>query len=190
MTVAEDSRDEGVTVYRARRGNKPGDSGDRDGKGRFAGRSVPTAKQARFATELGNGQALKEVARLAGYASGSVAASEAAASAGVRKLIDRRRRRIVDQTVSIAVGAFRDIVAGKLKSDPIHWQAVKLAIDLGGFGSKDGGKDSNTKPLHQMSLKELEAMASRINKATSVAIVPELDGDAVQVIEDEGKDTP
>ena len=172
-------------------GNAPGDGGDRDAKGRLVGRSKLTARQALYVAELGNGKAKAEAARMAGYASGAVAASEASNSVGVRTLIDRRRRRIVDQCAGYAVLLFRDILTGKHKPDRIQWEATQKALAMAGLDKPQGTEDKgNSKPIHQMSLKELEAMASRLANAKRIATVPEIEGDAVQVVEKTGEDTP
>ena len=190
--MRDDGEDrEGTRSARTRGGNSPGDSGERDAKGRIVGRAKLTARQALYVAELGNGKAQAEAARMAGYASGGVAAAEASRSVGVRTLIDRRRRRIVDQCAGYAVLLFRDILTGKHKPDRIQWEATQKALAMAGLDRPKGAVDKGTdKPLHQMSLKELEAMAARIQAAKQVSIVPELDGDAVQVIENKGEDTP
>ena len=186
--MREDGEDEGKPN---RGGNAPGDGGERDAKGRLVGRTKLTARQALYVAELGNGKAQAEAARMAGYASGAVAASEANRSVGVRTLIDRRRRRIIDQCAGYAVLVLRDTVTGKYKPDRIQWEATQRALAMAGLDKPEGSeKASDNKPIHQMSLKELEAMAARIQSAKRVSVVPELDADAVQVIEKTGEDTP
>jgi hypothetical protein len=194
--MREDGREDGEdgearTQDRRKPGNAPGDGGERDGRGRFAGRSGPTVKQVKYEEALTNGVTGTEAARLADYSRPNVQSVAAKQSVGVRTLIDRRRRRIVDQCAGYAVLLFRDILTGKHKPDRIQWEATQKALAMAGLDKPQGAQDaSNTKPIHQMSLKELEAMAARIQSAKTVSIVPELDGSAVQVIEDKGEDTP
>lgn len=187
--MRDDGGDKGSPNKRG--GNAPGDGGERDARGRLVGRTKLTAQQALYVAELGNGKAKAEAARMAGYAGGSVSAAEASRSVGVRTLIERRRRRIIDQCAGYAVLLFRDILTGKHKIDRIQWEATQKALAMAGLdkpeGTEDKGKD---KPIHQMSLKELEAMAARIQSAKRLSIVPELDADAVQIIGNKGEDTP
>lgn len=190
--MRDDGEDEGATTQDRRKpGNAPGDGGERDGRGRFAGRSGPTAKQVKYEEALTNGVSSRQAAKLADYSRPAVQSVAAKNSVGVRTLIDRRRRRLVDQCAGYAVLLFRDILTGKHKPDRIQWEATQKALAMAGLDKPEGAVDKGTdKPLHQMSLKELEAMAARIQAAKRVSIVPELDGDAVQVIENKGEDTP
>lgn len=176
---------------RRKGGNSPGDSGERDAKGRIVGRAKLTARQALFVAELGNGKAQAEAARMAGYASAGVAASEASRSVAVRTLIERRRRRVIDQCAGYAVLVLRDTVTGKFKPDRIQWEATQKALAMAGLDKPQSVEDKgNSKPIHQMTLKELEAMAARIQSAKRISTVPEIEGDAVQVIEKTSEDAP
>lgn len=190
--MREDGEDrEDATQDRRKPGNAPGDGGQRDGRGRFAGRAGPTVKQVKYEQALTNGVSSTQAARLADYSRPGVQAVAAKNSVGVRSLIDSRRRRVLDQCASYAVDLFADILTGKAKPDRIQWEATQKALAMAGLDRPEGAVDKGAdKPLHQMSLKELEAMAARIQAAKRVSIVPELDGDAVQVIENKGEDTP
>lgn len=176
---------------RRKPGNAPGDGGERDRRGRFAGRSGPTAKQAKYEQALTNGMSGTAAARLADYSRPNVQSVAAKRSVGVQALIDRRRRQILDQCASYAVDLFADILTGKAKPDRIQWEATQKALAMAGLDKPvDSEKASNSKPIHQMTLKELEAMAARIQSAKRISTVPEIEGDAVQVIEKTGEDTP
>lgn len=182
---------EATAQDRRKPGNAPGDGGERDGRGRFAGRSGPTVKQVKYEEALTNGVSSTQAARLADYSRPGVQAVAAKNSVGVRTLIDRRRRRIIDQVAGYAVLVLRDTVTGKMKPDRIQWEATQKALAMAGLDKPEGSEKTNdNKPIHQMSLRELEAMAARIQSAKRVTIVPELDADAVQVIEKTGEDTP
>jgi hypothetical protein len=78
-------------------------------------------------------------------------------------------------------------VCGKLRIDPIRWQATKYILDASGLSTPDQDGISDDTPLHQMTLAQLEALAKRAQEAKSFANVPELPADAVQVIEDKGE---
>jgi hypothetical protein len=172
-------------------GVRPGDGGDRDHKGRLVARKEPSNLQAAFLRDLTLGLSISDAAKRAGYGGGVVSGSRALTGPTVRTLIARARRRRIDKDTSAALQLKSQVMRGEFDPSPAQERAIDWFLKASGLDKPEDSVDaSNTKPIHQMSLGELEAMAARYQKAKQVAIVPELDGDAVQVIENKGEDTP
>lgn len=187
MSDGVDSVERGLTVesISPRKGNQPGDGGDRDKAGKFKGRKAPTPLQRAFVAELKDGLTVIDAAKAVGASSGHALMR----SRSVRALVHAGRRKRLDKIGALAVHYLGEAVAGKVNLSPTRWAAMQFAMKAAGLDLPEGEKDSEINDLRNMSLAQLESLASRIDKAKHVTIVPELPADAVQVIEKTSKDT-
>lgn len=182
---------QGVAPKKIKQGVKPGDAGERDHRGRLVARKTPSLLQAAFLEDLTLGLSITEAAKRAGYAGGVVSGSRALASPTVRTMIQKARRRRIDKATSAALFLKEQILRGELDPKPAQERAIDWFLKASGLDkAEDNETTSNSKPIHQMSLSELEAMAARYNKAKQVVTVPEIDGEAVEVPENKGENTP
>lgn len=171
-------------------GNPKGDSGDRDQRGRITGRSKQTRKQQVFGLLLAKGVRQTKAAELAGYRHPDVAAAKMLRTGHTAELIRRGKRRLISENASLGVVMIRDILSGRAQATRLELDAARYAIDLEQRLEQAAAEGNETGALRDLSLRDLEAMADRLNKAKVVATVPELPADAVQVLENTGSDTP
>jgi hypothetical protein len=154
--------------------NDPGDSGDRDTKGRVIGRSHLTAKQSRFVTELKKGRTQTEAARLAGYAHPDVVGAQLLRHGTVADLIRNGRRRIINQSASAAVALLAGTVTGKYTPSRVQYDAARFMIDLDRqMDAEENGKDSDSKDLRGLSLPQLLDMAAKVKAPIAPIGTPE-----------------
>ncbi len=170
--------------------NAKGDSGDRDRKGRIIGRSKLTERQAVFLELLKKGEQQTKAAELAGYRHPHVVGSQLLKAGTVAELVKRGKRKIISQTAGAGLLLIRDIVSGRANPSRVQFDAAKFAIELEQRLEGEGKEANNGGALRDLTLKELEAMAARVNSARTVAAVPELPASAVQVIDPEAEPTP
>lgn len=170
--------------------NAKGDSGERDAKGRIKGRSKLTERQQVFLTLLRKGEQQTAAAKAAGYAHPSVSACQLLSAGTVAEIVKRGKRRIINQTASAGLLLIQDIVAGRANPSRVQFDAAKFAIELEQRLEGEGKEPSNGAALRDLSLRDLEAMAARVQAAKQVAAVPELPASAVQVIEQDEEPTP
>lgn len=110
-------------------------------------------------------------------------------SAGVRGLIAAGRHKLMDQIATVALHQLGETILGKLNPSPSQWAAMKYALDAAEIGTPKSEKDNETRPLRDMTLTEMEALAARMAKARQVQTVPELPSEHVQVIEKTSEST-
>lgn len=170
--------------------NPKGDSGDRDKRGRITGRSRQTAKQEAFATLLGKGVRQTKAAELAGYRQPGVAAAKLLRTGHTANLIRSGKRRMISENASLAVVLVRRILSGDPSATRLQYDAAKFSLELEAKLEAEAAEGNADGALRDLSLRDLEAMADRLNKARPIVSVPELPASAVQVIDPEGEGTP
>lgn len=171
-----------------RGGNAPGDSGDRDRKGRIKGRSKPNVQQRAFLQHLTEGLRIADAATAVGYAHPAVAGSKALASKTTRAIVQAGRKQRRDKARSLALYMSTLVMTGQLQVTTTQWKAIEWYLD--DLRDLEDDKSNDNSDLRGMTYDQLVALGSRIDKAEVVATVPELPADAVQVIDNNEQGSP
>jgi hypothetical protein len=144
-----------------------------------------TAQQEAFVTAyLANGCKQTEAARTAGYATPGTDGWRLTRNSAVRAAIRARQEAMMIGAGAIGIAVMKEIALDKAQPAPSRLQAAKWLAEADGYGlaSRKTDTDDDDRPLSEMSLGELHALAAELQAQLDTASEGVIEGIAHEIV--------